>query len=504
MLEEISWFIVIRFSFIEICKMPTFSLSKSVLSLLLFISINTVNAQCPISITGSPCLNNPLTANISGYNFDTLKWTLNASVQMVSVRRNPVPILVAGGGTTDASTLSGPEDLFVDSVGNIYIVDGNRHRVQRWARGAKAGITVAGNNGKGCALNQFGSPKGIVVDKSGNVYVSDAICDRVTKWAPGATTGTLVAGGNGEGGNPNQLSGNLNICLDKAGNIYIADRWNHRVQKWGPGDTTGVTVAGGNGAGSANNQLIEPMDVDVDTAGNIYVIDYYNNRVMKWPPGATAGILVAGGNGRGSAANQFDFTTALSVTADGSIFVRDQSNNRIQKWKEGTPYGVTIALGKVGVGFGLFVDSKENVFIPDLFANVVNRFSIGSRVDTLFVPKLAGAYVANGIRANRCNSVSPIFNVAGPLAPPISFWGPSTVSAGQTGLKYRVSYAPLNSYNWIVPSDATIVSGQGTSSIIVNWGNTSGQVYVTISNPCGPSTFRKRDVFVAPSITANY
>lgn len=424
--------------------MPNSSFAISFLSLLFSVLISNSNAQCPITISGGPCLNSPLTANISGFNFDTLKWTLNTNVQMVKVRRNPTAKVVAGGGTTDSSTLSGPEDVFVDSVGNIYIVDGNRQRVQKWAPNAKNGITVAGNNGKGSGLNQFASPKGIVVDKFGNVYVSDALINRVTKWTPGATSGVVVAGGNGEGGNANQLSGNLNICLDRLGNLYIADRWNHRVQKWAPGDTTGTTVAGGNGSGSANNQLVEVMDVDVDTAGNIYVIDYYNNRVMKWPPGSTTGILVAGGNGRGSAANQFDFTTALSVSPDGnSIYVRDQSNYRVQKWKTGAAYGVTLAggnayggvnvLNKVGVGFGLFVDDSENVFVPELFGNTVNRFATGSKVDTMYTPTKAGAYIANGIRKNGCSALSPIANIVGPLTRPLGIWGPISVTAGHNG-----------------------------------------------------------------------
>ena len=41
-------------------------------------------------------------------------------------------------------------------------------------------------------------------------------------------------------------------------------------------------------------------------------------------------------------------------------------------------------------------------------------------------------------------------------------------------------------YNWSVPADATITSGQGTTSINVNWGSsTGGQIQVVVSNSCG-------------------
>lgn len=44
-----------------------------------------------------------------------------------------------------------------------------------------------------------------------------------------------------------------------------------------------------------------------------------------------------------------------------------------------------------------------------------------------------------------------------------------------------------DSYTWTVPSDATIVSGQGTISITVNFGSSSGNISVTADNDCGSS-----------------
>jgi len=48
-----------------------------------------------------------------------------------------------------------------------------------------------------------------------------------------------------------------------------------------------------------------------------------------------------------------------------------------------------------------------------------------------------------------------------------------------------VTNAPPNlSYAWTVPAGATIVSGQGTASVLVAFGNTSGSVAVTITTDC--------------------
>ena len=43
---------------------------------------------------------------------------------------------------------------------------------------------------------------------------------------------------------------------------------------------------------------------------------------------------------------------------------------------------------------------------------------------------------------------------------------------------------PNTIYNWSVPTGATITSGQGTNTILVSFGNTSGNVSVDISNEC--------------------
>jgi hypothetical protein len=48
--------------------------------------------------------------------------------------------------------------------------------------------------------------------------------------------------------------------------------------------------------------------------------------------------------------------------------------------------------------------------------------------------------------------------------------------------------AGSDTYSWtVVPADALILSGQNTSSIVVKWGNTSGDIQVIAENECGSS-----------------
>ena len=96
--------------------------------------------------------------------------------------------VVVAGVTVQAhlNQLNGPEDLQVDSAGNIFFADVYNYRIMRWAPGASCGEIVAGGNGPGAALNQFNWPNALSLDRFGNIYVADVYNNRIVKWKPGA------------------------------------------------------------------------------------------------------------------------------------------------------------------------------------------------------------------------------------------------------------------------------------------------------------------------------
>jgi hypothetical protein len=61
---------------------------------------------------------------------------------------------------------------------------------------------------------------------------------------------------------------------------------------------------------------------------------------------------------------------------------------------------------------------------------------------------------------------------------------------------YSVTNVSGVSYNWIVPAGSTITSGQGTNSILVTIGNTSGIIEVVPSNSCGNGSGRSISISV--------
>lgn len=70
-----------------------------------------------------------------------------------------------------------------------------------------------------------------------------------------------------------------------------------------------------------------------------------------------------------------------------------------------------------------------------------------------------------------------------------SITGNNTVSSGSTGEAYSVAViSGATSYTWTVPPGASITSGQGSISITVDFGSSSGDICVVTNNNCGSSS----------------
>ncbi len=90
------------------------------------------------------------------------------------------------------------------------------------------------------------------------------------------------------------------------------------------------------------------------------------------------------------------------------------------------------------------------------------------------------------------------------LIPVADIAGPSTVTALQAGVQYSAPNEAGSTYNWQVPLGATITSGQGSSSITVTFGSSSGNVSVAVTNACGtgPRTSKPVSIALARPVSA--
>lgn len=139
--------------------------------------------------------------------------------------------------------------------------------------------------------------------------------------------------------------------------------------------------------------------------------------------------------------------------------------------------------------------SSYNWTLPDGWEMLANN---GTQIQ-VSVPNTFVSGVLTVRAVNSCGESAPRnVNVIARPGLPAVISGPNNVCPSQTGLTYSTQGIDGLTYTWTVPTSATIVSGQGTPSVVVNWGNANGNISVSASNACGVSGNRVFGVTVVP------
>jgi len=262
------------------------------------------------------------------------------------------------GGAATSAELNAPNDVAVDSAGNIYIADTLNDRIRKVTVSTGIITTVAGNgaggysgDGGSATSAEIFQPDGLAVDSAGNIYIADTFNYRVRKVTKSTGIISTVAGDgtygySGDGGlaTSAELGEPTDVAVDAAGNIYIADPGFARIRKVTV--STGIisTVAGngtqgysGDGGPATSAELSSPDGVTVDGAGNIYIADLYNERVRKVTVSTgiistVAGDGTAGYSGDGGPATgaEIYYPDGLAVDTAGNIYIADTENFRIR------------------------------------------------------------------------------------------------------------------------------------------------------------------------------
>ena len=235
------------------------------------------------------------------------------------------------------------------------------------ARWSQNGVTVAGGNGYGNAVNQLWLPYGLDIDDANqSIVIADFVNRRIVEWKMGATNGKVIADGQGHGNRLDQLRFPRDVLIDKETNsLFIADRDNRRVVRWSPRQET-----------TQGEVIIDNIDcrgLAMDHQRYLYVSDTGKHEVRQYRIGDKNGIVVAGGNGQGNQFNRLNWPTCLFVDKEQAVYVSDNNNYRVMKWNKGTNKGIVVAGGQrqgsaltqLSYPNGLFVDTSDAIYVVD-------------------------------------------------------------------------------------------------------------------------------------------
>ncbi len=306
-----------------------------------------------------------------------------------------IPDFVAQFGTpgSDNGQFNRPTGVASDSYGNIYVVDSDNNRIQKFDSSNNY-LTQWGSYGTG--NGQFSGPYGITTDSSGNIYVSDTNNNRIqkfdssgnylTQWGSvSSTCATTYV--------PDIPADNGKFCVpyaittDSSGNIYVADSGNNRIQKF---DTSGSYLGQWGSASStcATTQVPDtpaddgkfcfPQGLAIDLSGNIYVADSGNNRIQKLD--SNGNYLTQWGS-YGGGDGQFYTPSGITTDSNGYIYVVSTNYNRnIQKFDNNGTYlsqwnGSSTSYGSFVAPWGITIDSSGKIYVVDQYNAFVAKYA---------------------------------------------------------------------------------------------------------------------------------
>lgn len=262
-------------------------------------------------------------------------------------------------------------------------------------------------------------------------------------------------------GTPGAISGNTTVCAGQTSvNYSVSPIANATTHNWTV--PVGASIVSGQGT---------------------------SNIVVDFGPTTTSGnITVTGNNSCGNGSTGFQLITVNPLPSNTGVITGPGS----------------VCAGQTGVNFSVPAINNATGYNWTLPSGAT--ITAGNNTPNITVSFASNAIsgTVNVVGTNSCGSgssssgylltVNPLPDAAGAIT------GPAVVCEGDTAAYSITALASTNSYNWTLPSGATIISGTGTNSIVVYFapGSISGNVSVNGVNTCGNGNAAQIAVTVNP------
>lgn len=229
---------------------------------------------------------------------------------------------VRGFGADDL--LRRAHGMSIDKNGNMWVTDVADHVVMKLDRDANVLMTLgtkgeAGEWDEASGMRVFNQPNDVALDSQGNIYVVQGHggdTPRVLKFNP---TGDFIAQWGSRGYGPGEFVVAHAIEIDANDILHVADRENQRIQRF---DTSGNLL---------REWKFDAMvcAIFLHEDGFMYITTGFDGEFAKVDmEGNVLGSIGSPGTGNG----QFGEAHALAVDAQGNAYIADVINLRVQKF----------------------------------------------------------------------------------------------------------------------------------------------------------------------------
>lgn len=399
--------------------------------------------------------------------------------------------------TTLRTGYATPNDIAVDTIGNIYVVNG------------KSAVTKIDSTGTIVATFGEKNSSAVTIDKAGYLYV-------VTNYSylyKYDSSGNLIASFSCP--NFNGLVQFSKVAIDKSGNIYWtmngAGCWVLKMDKNGANaisihsepsfdlgnvaiDNIGnlyiprshyygyyyIAKMDNNGGNFINlGGYKQASSITIDGNGNIYEAETFNSTIKKLnPDGSLISTFVA------------DFNSPLGITVDnlGKIYVADYGNNAIKKISFSKPYTIHPALpaglsfdANTGIITGTPTVSTSATTYTITACNTLGQSTATITFATIAKPEISYSGVQSNYALNTAvstltptNSGSPIvgsYSIQPTLPAGLSFNTTTGVIAGTpTEAKSSMTYT-VSASNQAGQGSTTITFSTSTVKPVLSYSN---------------------------------
>lgn len=257
---------------------------------------------------------------------------MNARNNLIVLSRDPQPFLefatdgrfVRGFGPENLLTRA--HGLHIDGDDNLWVTDVADHVVMKLDLDAQVLMTLgtkgeAGEWDEAAGKHLFNEPNDVALDSAGNIYVAQGHggqMPRVLKFSP---DGEFIAQWGTRGYGPGQFVAAHAIEIDDKDILHVADRENMRIQRF---DTDGNLLREWR-----FDAMVCALFLHDD--GYLYITTGFDGELARVDmEGNVLGSIGSPGTGNG----QFGEAHALTLDAAGNAWIADVINRRVQKFEK--------------------------------------------------------------------------------------------------------------------------------------------------------------------------